>query len=109
MPKSCKCILDRMVFKGAMSAAERDKILRNLNKEEANMNDKMQSEVKAAADLLRSEMEKDGVIVCLTAEEALVVRKVLQCANQLYTVIEPEYKENKIDPLLRKLRRAEET
>jgi acetate kinase len=97
-----------MVFKGAMSAAERDKILRNLNKEEANMNDKMQSEVKAAADLLRNELEKDGVIVCLTAEEALVVRKVLQCANQLYTVIEPEYKENKIDALLRKLRKAEQ-
>ena len=71
------------------------------------MTDQMQNEIKAAADMLRNEMEKDGVIVCLTAEEALVVRKVLQCANQLYTVIEPEYKENKIDPLLRKLRRAE--
>ena len=52
--------------------------------------------------------EKDGVIVVLTQEEARIVRKVLQCANQLYTVIEPEYKENKIDPLIRKLRRAEE-
>lgn len=30
MPKSCKCILDRMVFKGAMTEKERDKILRNL-------------------------------------------------------------------------------
>lgn len=30
MPKSCKCILDRMVFKGAMTEEERDKILRNL-------------------------------------------------------------------------------
>lgn len=73
------------------------------------MTEQMQNEMKAAADLIRNEMEKDGVIVCLTQEEALVVRKVLQCANQLYTVIEPEYKENKIDPLLRKLRRAEET
>jgi hypothetical protein len=71
------------------------------------MTDEMQKEVKAAADMLRSEMEKDGVIVCLTAEEALVVRKVLQCANTLYTVIEPEYRENKIDALLRKLKRAE--
>ena len=71
------------------------------------MTDEMQKEVKAAADMLRNELEKDGVIVCLTAEEALVVRKVLQCANQLYTVIEPEYRENKIDALLRKLKRAE--
>ena len=30
MPKSCKCILDKMVFKGAMTEAERDKILRNI-------------------------------------------------------------------------------
>ena len=30
MPMSCKCILDRMVFKGAMTKAERDKIVRNL-------------------------------------------------------------------------------
>lgn len=30
MPKSCKCILDRMVFKGAMTEEERDKLLRNL-------------------------------------------------------------------------------
>lgn len=30
MPISCKCILDRMVFKGAMTEEERDKIVRNL-------------------------------------------------------------------------------
>lgn len=30
MPTSCKCILDRMVFKGAMTKDERDKIVRNL-------------------------------------------------------------------------------
>lgn len=30
MPMSCKCILDRMVHKGAMTEKERDKILRNL-------------------------------------------------------------------------------
>lgn len=30
MPNSCKCILDRMVHKGAMTEEERDKILRNI-------------------------------------------------------------------------------
>ena len=30
MPMSCKCILDRMVFKGAMTEKERDKIMRNI-------------------------------------------------------------------------------
>lgn len=30
MPRSCKCILDRMVHKGAMTKEERDKIVRNL-------------------------------------------------------------------------------
>lgn len=30
MPNSCKCILDKMVFKGAMTEKERDKILRNI-------------------------------------------------------------------------------
>ena len=48
------------------------------------------------------------MIVTLTADEAKIVRKVLSCANTLYTVIEPEYRENKIDTIIRKLRRAEE-
>lgn len=30
MPHSCKTILDKMVYKGAMTESERDKILRNL-------------------------------------------------------------------------------
>lgn len=30
MPNSCKCILDKMVYKKAMTEKERDKILRNL-------------------------------------------------------------------------------
>ena len=30
MPRSCKCILDTMVHKGAMTEKERDKIVRNL-------------------------------------------------------------------------------
>lgn len=72
------------------------------------MTEQMQNEMKAAADLIRNEMEKDGVIVCLTQEEAKLVRKVLSCANTLYTVIEDGYKENKIDRLLRKMRQAEE-
>jgi len=71
------------------------------------MTEKMEQEMKAAADLLKSEMQKDGVIVCLTQDEAKLVRKVLSCANQLYTVIEDGYKENKVDRLLRKLRAAE--
>lgn len=68
----------------------------------------MEDEMKKVATEIRTEMENDGVIVTLTADEAKVIRKVLSCANQLYTVIEPEYKENKIDSILRKLRRAEE-
>ena len=72
------------------------------------MTDQMQTEINAATDMLRGEMEKDGVIVVLTQEEAKLVRKVLSCANQLYTVIEDGYRENKVDRLLRKLRKAEE-
>lgn len=68
----------------------------------------MEDEMKKVATEIRTEMESDGVIVTLTADEAKVIRKVLSCANQLYTVIEPEYKENKIDTIIRKLRRAEE-
>jgi hypothetical protein len=68
----------------------------------------MQEEMKQIAAEVKAEMEKDGVIVTLTADEAKVVRKVLSCVNTLYTVVEPEYKENKIDAILRKLRRFEE-
>ena len=46
--------------------------------------------------------------IYLDAEEAKIVRKVLQCANMLYTVIEPEYRQNKIDELIRRLKEAEE-
>ena len=46
--------------------------------------------------------------VVLTADEAKIVRKVLSCVNTLYTVVEPDYKENKIDKILRKLRRFEQ-
>ena len=44
----------------------------------------------------------------LTADDLRLMRKVLACVNTLYTVAEPEYKENKIDLLLRKLRALEE-
>ena len=43
----------------------------------------------------------------LTEEDTKTVRKVISCANTLYTVIEPQYTENKIDKLLRKLRETE--
>ncbi|MBO7451868.1 MAG: hypothetical protein J6U54_16100 [Clostridiales bacterium] len=39
MPMSCKCILDRMVHKGAMTEKERDKILRNLKSNELTWRD----------------------------------------------------------------------
>lgn len=35
MPNSCKCILDRMVFKGAMTLKKRNKILRNITRRSA--------------------------------------------------------------------------
>ena len=68
----------------------------------------MEGEMKQIAKEIKAQMESDGVIVTLTAEEAKIVRKVLSCVNTLYTVVEPEYKENKIDALIRKLRRVEE-
>lgn len=52
-------------------------------------------------------MESDGTVT-LTAEEAVLVRKILQCANQMFTVADTEFHENKIDLLIRKLRRTEE-
>ena len=45
--------------------------------------------------------------VQLTSEEVVLVRKVLQVANTLFTVADKEYHENKIDALLRKLREKE--
>ena len=68
----------------------------------------MESEMQKITTEIKTEMENDGLIVMLTAEEAKVVRKVLSCVNTLYTVVEPEYKENKIDEILRKLRRYEQ-
>lgn len=68
----------------------------------------MQEEMQKITSEIKTEMENDGLVVTLTADEAKVVRKVLSCVNTLYTVVEPEYKENKIDEILRKLRRFEQ-
>ena len=68
----------------------------------------MEKEMQNTVNEIKTEMENDGLIVTLTADEAKVVRKVLSCVNTLYTVVEPEYKENKIDEILRKLRRFEQ-
>lgn len=43
----------------------------------------------------------------LNPEECRIVRKVLQAANLLFTVIDTDYHENKIDALIRKLREYE--
>lgn len=68
----------------------------------------MQEEMQKITSEIKTEMENDGLVVTLTADEAKVVRKVLSCVNTLYTVVEPDYKENKIDKILRKLRRFEQ-
>lgn len=72
------------------------------------MAETMEKAMQEVAEEIKSEMIKDGNVVLLTLEEAKLVRKVLQCANQLYTVMEDGYTENKVDRLIRKLRRAEE-
>ena len=72
------------------------------------MAETMEKAMQEVAEEIKSEMVKDGNVVLLTLEEAKLVRKVLQCANQLYTVMEDGYTENKVDRLIRKLRRAEE-
>lgn len=72
------------------------------------MAETMKKAMQEVAEEIKSEMVKDGNVVLLTLEEAKFVRKVLQCANQLYTVMEDGYTENKADRLIRKLRRSEE-
>lgn len=58
---------------------------------------------------IEKETENDRLVVILTAEEAMVVRKVMQCANQLFTVMENiDGRENKVDGIVRKLRRLEQ-
>ena len=75
----------------------------------------MEQEMQNTAAAIREQMVADGSLpqvtrdfcVQLTPEEAVLVRKVLQAANLLFTVADKEYHENKIDALLRKLKEAE--
>lgn len=64
--------------------------------------------MQEVADAIKTEMVRDGTIVLLTREEATLVRKILQCANQMFTVADIDFHENKLDMLIRKLRRYEE-
>lgn len=73
----------------------------------------MEQEMQNTAAAIREQMVADGYLpprekcLQLTPEEAVLVRKVLQAANLLFTVADTEYHENKIDALLRKLKEAE--
>ena len=89
----------------------------------------MEQEMQNTAAAIREQMVKDGLLPAgitakvpqtamtvtvesgpccmLTPEEVVLVRKVLQAANLLFTVADTEYHENKIDALLRKLKEAE--
>ena len=78
----------------------------------------MEQEMQNTAAAIREQMVADGYLpyspqvtrdfcVQLTPEEIVLVRKVLQVANTLFTVADTEYHENKIDALLRKLKEAE--
>ena len=64
--------------------------------------------MQEVADAVKTEMVRDGTIVLLTREEATLVRKILQCANQMFTVADIDFHENKLDMLIRKLRRYED-
>lgn len=91
----------------------------------------MEQEMQKLANDIRAEMVKDGLIpvgtaakielpietkltvdtnLCcvLTPEECRIVRKILQCANTMFTVADHEYHENKLDAIIRKLRRYED-
>lgn len=69
----------------------------------------MEKEIQKTVIQIEKEMENDKLVVILTAEEAMVVRKVLQCANQLFTVMENiDGRDNRVDGIIRKLRRLEQ-
>ena len=73
----------------------------------------MEQEMQKLANDIRAEMEKDGILpvekkCVLTPEECRIVRKILQCANTMFTVADHEYHENKLDAIIRKLRRYED-
>lgn len=67
----------------------------------------MDEVMKNLADEVKMEMVRNGDLVLLRKEDAIMVRKILQCANTLYTVMEDGYTENKVDRLIRYLRRYE--
>lgn len=67
----------------------------------------MDEEMKNLADEVKMEMIRNGDLVLLRKEDAVMVRKILQCANTLYTVMEDGYAENKVDRLIRYLRGVE--
>ena len=64
----------------------------------------MDEEMRNLADEVKMEMVRNGDLVLLRKEDALLVRKVLQCANTLYTVMEDGFAENKVDRLVRYLK-----
>lgn len=64
----------------------------------------MDEEMRNLADEVKMEMVRNGDLVLLRKEDALLVRKVLQCANVLYTVMEDMVAENKVDRLVRYLK-----
>ena len=73
----------------------------------------MEQEMQALANDIRAEMEKDGILpvekkCVLTPDECRIVRKILQCANTMFTVADHEYHDNKLDAIIRKLRRYED-
>ena len=91
----------------------------------------MEQEMQALANDIRTEMEKDGILpvgttvridapvetrltvdksigCVLTPSECRIVRKILQCANTMFTVADHEYHDNKLDAIIRKLRRYED-
>ena len=73
----------------------------------------MEHEMQALANDIRAVMEKDGLLTVekkcvLTPSECRIVRKILQCANTMFTVADHEYHDNKLDAIIRKLRRYED-
>ena len=73
----------------------------------------MEQEMQALANDIRAEMENDVLLpvekkCVLTPSECRIVRKILQCANTMFTVADHEYHDNKLDAIIRKLRRYED-
>ena len=67
----------------------------------------MDEEMKNLADEVKMEMIRNGDLVLLRREDAIMVRKILQCANTMYTVMEDGFVENKVDRLIRYLKGVE--